>query len=324
MKASLFSGRTVKEALRKVRDALGPDAVIIGETRRNGLVEITASVEYPEAGMTSTPRRAGVTVEFGDRLRLLGFDASFIDAVASSIELTARWETIERQVARLIGVAPRPVALARGRVRLIGPPGSGKTTSVIRLAANHVLNTGSEQVAIISQDVNRLAGCEQLLLASELLKVPVFEAPDSRSLHSALAETAEKALVIIDTPGIVATHRLPEAIGDLAGFETVVVLPATFHANTLRRLVALTRPLVPTGVLLSHVDAVDAIGEVLSICRLAQLPFVWVGAGGEMADGLESASANLLVDYATRSLAVNDDSIEREAKSERDREIATA
>ncbi|MCX7063332.1 MAG: hypothetical protein NT024_01920, partial [Proteobacteria bacterium] len=125
MKASLFSGRTVKEALRKVRDALGPDAVIIGETRRNCLVEITASVEFPEAGMTSTPRRAGVTVEFGDRLRLLGFDASFIDAVASSIELTARWETIERQVARLIGVAPRPVALARGRVRLIGPPGSG-------------------------------------------------------------------------------------------------------------------------------------------------------------------------------------------------------
>ena len=109
--------------------------------------------------------------------------------------------------------------------------------------------------------------------------------------------------MIIDTPGVVATHRLPETIGDLAGFETFLVLPATFNPTTLRRLVELARPLVPTGVLLSHVDAVDSIGEVLSICRAEQLPFTWVGAGGELADGLESATANLLVDYATRSLA---------------------
>ena len=328
MKASVFSAKTVKEALRKVREVLGPDAVIISETRRQGMVEITASVEYPDAGSAPKVRRTGVVGEYVERMRTLGFDAGFIDAIASSVELTARWETVERQIGRIVGIAPRPVTLPRGRVRLIGPPGSGKTTSVIRLAANHVLNFGVDQIAIIGQDVNRLAGCEQLQLAAELLRVPVYEAPDERSLHAAIAETAGKALVIIDTPGVVATHRLPDAIGDLAGFETFVVLPATFKAATLKRLVELARPLVPTGVLLSHVDAVDSIGEVLSICRSEQLPFSWVGAGGEMADGLESASANLLVDYATRSLPVAADELRDETKPEpvppRGREIATA
>jgi flagellar biosynthesis protein FlhF len=326
MNAHVFSAKTVKEALRKVREVLGPDAVIINETRRQGLVEITASVEYPQAGAEPKGRRTGVNVEYVERMRALGFDAAFIDAVASSVEPTARWETVERQIGRMIGIAARPVTLARGRVRLIGPPGSGKTTSVIRLAANHVLNLGADQIAIIGQDVSRLAGCEQLLLASELLRVPVYEAPDERSLRAAIAETSGKALVIIDTPGIVATHRLPEAIGDLAGFETFVVLPATFGATTLRRLVELVRPLVPSGVLLSHVDAVDAIGDVLSICRQEQLPFTWVGAGGEMADGLESATANLLVDYATRSLPATADP-QDDGKSDvppRGREIATA
>ncbi len=336
MNANVFTARTVKEALRKVREALGPDAVIINETRRQGFVEITASVDYPQGGETTRLRRTGTTAEYVERLRGFGFDGAFIDTVTASVDFSAGWETIERQVARMIGIASRPVTLPRGRMRLIGPPGSGKTTSVIRLAANHVLNFGADQIAIISQDVNRLAGSEQLLLASELLRVPVYEAADERSLRVALAESSAKSLVIIDTPGVVATHRLPQTICDLAGFETFLVLPATFHATTLRRLVELARPLVPTGVLLSHVDAVDAIGEVLSICRAEQLPFTWVGAGGEMADGLESATANLLVDYATRSLAptldaeqvVTDTGQTPEpkpaAKPPRGREIATA
>jgi flagellar biosynthesis protein FlhF len=333
MNANVFSARTVKEALRKVREVLGPDAVIINETRRQGFVEITASVEYPQAGEAVRVRRSE-TAEYVERLRSLGFDMAFIDTVTSSLERAAGWDIVERQIARMIGIAARPVTLPRGRVRLIGPPGSGKTTSVIRLAANHVLNFGADQIAIISQDVNRLAGSEQLLLASELLRVPVYEADDERGLRVALAEASGKSLVIIDTPGVVATHRLPESICDLAGFETFLVLPATFHPTTLRRLVQLARPLVPTGVLLSHVDAVDSIGELLSICRAEQLPFSWVGAGGEMADGLESATANLLVDYATRSLApvldidqvVTDETSESKpaVQPPRGREIATA
>ncbi len=333
MNANVFTAKTVKEALRKVRETLGPDAVIINETRRQGFVEITASVEYPQAGEATRVRRGG-TAEYVERLRSLGFEAAFVDAVTSSLDRSVGWDIVERQIARMIGIAARPVTLPRGRIRLIGPPGSGKTTSVIRLAANHVLNFGADQVAIITQDVSRLAGCEQLSLASELLRVPVYEADDERSLRVALAEVSGKALVIIDTPGVVATHRLPANIGDLAGFETFLVLPATFHPTTLRRLVELARPLIPTGVLLSHVDAVDAIGEVLSICRAEQLPFTWVGAGGEMADGLESATANLLVDYATRSLAptLETDQVVTEETAQpksaatppRGREIATA
>ncbi|HET6470670.1 MAG TPA: hypothetical protein VFG38_02465 [Pseudomonadales bacterium] len=331
MKSTVFSAKTVKEALRKVRDTLGPDAVILSETRRDGLVEITASTGLPPTQQRAqAPRAVGAMAEHIERLRALGFDAAFIDTVVANVAPTARWETVERQMSRLIGIAPRATTLARGRVRLIGPPGSGKTTTVIRLVANHVLQQGSDDVAIISQDVSRLAGCEQLQLASELLRVPVLEASDERGLHAALAETAGKALVIIDTPGIVAMHRLPDGIGDLAGFETYLVLPATFNAATLKRLVERTRELVPAGVLISHVDAVDTIGEALSVCHGGQLPVTWVGAGGDLAHGLECASVELLVDYATRSL------IEPSAPSEgaeqaadtpaprRRREIATA
>jgi flagellar biosynthesis protein FlhF len=334
MKSTVYSARTVKEALRKVRDALGPDAVILSETRRDGMVEITASAGMPAGAQTApSPRRGAAIAEHVERLRALGFDAPFVDTVAANVAPAARWETVERQVSRMIGVAPRPTVLPRGRVRLIGPPGSGKTTSVIRLVANHVLQFGAGRVAIISQDISRLAGCEQLQLASELLRVPVLEASDERGLHAALAETAGNALVIIDTPGIVATHRLPDGITDLAGFETFLVLPATFNGATLRRLVERTRELVPTGVLVSHVDAVEAMGEVLSICHGGQLPITWIGAGGELSHGLESASVELLVDYAMRSI-VDADGASAEARADaspteapaqrRGREIAAA
>ncbi len=320
MKPSVFSGRSVKEALKKVRDALGPDAVILSEARRDGVVEITASIDAEPASAPRTTRH-GVTIEHTERLRALGFDGAFVDAVAASVAPGTRWEIVERQLARLIGVAARPVVLQRGRIRLIGPPGSGKTTSVIRLAANHVLQYGAEQIAIVTRDTSRLAGCEQLLLASELLKVPVYEASDERSTRAALHETAGKALVIIDTPGLVATQPLPESVVDLPGFETFLVLPATFKSSTLARLVDATRALVPSGVLLSHVDAVDTVGEVLSICRAGQLPFTWIGSGGELSHGLESASVESLVDLATRALPGAGD---HPTELPRSQEIATA
>ncbi len=174
MNANVFSARTVKEALRKVREVLGPDAVIINETRRQGFVEITASVEYPQAGEAVRVRRSE-TAEYIERHASARLRHGVHRQRSRRASIARRaGTTVERQIARLIGIAARPVTLPRGRVRLIGPPGSGKTTSVIRLAANHVLNFGADQIAIIGQDVNRLAGCEQLLLASELLRVPVL------------------------------------------------------------------------------------------------------------------------------------------------------
>src|SRR5262245_41403448 len=103
MNASVFSARTVKEALRKVREVLGPDAVIINETRGQGFVEITASVEYPQGGEAVRVRRSD-TSEYMERLRGLGFDAAFIDTVTSSLDRSAGWDIVERQIARMIGI----------------------------------------------------------------------------------------------------------------------------------------------------------------------------------------------------------------------------
>ena len=166
MNASVFSAKTVKEALRKVRDVLGPDAVIISETRRQGIVEITASVEYPQGGEAPKVRRTGVAGEYVERMRALGFDAAFIDTVTSTIDLTAvgKRRTADR---RIIGVAPRDGdAAARAhpadRAAGFGQDDVGDPSGRESRAAL----TASTRSRSSAQDVNRLAGCEQLQLAA--------------------------------------------------------------------------------------------------------------------------------------------------------------
>jgi len=49
MKIQRFSGEDVRQTIRKVRDTLGPDAVILSNARTDSGVEIVAAIEYDES-----------------------------------------------------------------------------------------------------------------------------------------------------------------------------------------------------------------------------------------------------------------------------------
>jgi flagellar biosynthesis protein FlhF len=48
MKIKRFQAADVRQAIREVRDVLGPDAVILSNTRVDGGIEIVAATDYDE------------------------------------------------------------------------------------------------------------------------------------------------------------------------------------------------------------------------------------------------------------------------------------
>ena len=91
---------------------------------------------------------------------------------------------------------------AGGVFALIGPTGVGKTTSIAKIAAHHVLRHGPRSLALITADVYRIGAQEQLRAFGRMLGVPVQVAQDREVLQRLLKEHEGCRLILIDTAGI--------------------------------------------------------------------------------------------------------------------------
>ena len=104
-----------------------------------------------------------------------------------------------------------------GAYALVGPTGSGKTTTIGKLAARYVLKHGSDSVALVTTDRYRVAAHEQLFVFGRILNVPVRVVDESHSLDDILDELSDRHLVLIDTAGLTSADKgYQEQLAELA------------------------------------------------------------------------------------------------------------
>lgn len=277
-----FRGRTPREAISKARAALGRDAVIVAQHQRNGEVEIVASVDFPDVA----PPARGLGEHVRSRLAAAGFEPSFSNAVDEPYG----WQELPDLFRATLRFASPGLPLT-GAYRFVGAPGVGKTTTIIKLLAEHVLRYGRHGLQLISTDNRRLAGCEQLALAAELLDVPYLEIPEE-GLTEALERFRTASLVMVDSAGV----SFGKAGIQPAATRDVLVTPAMWQPRTLRRLKAQLDALNPVGLAITHADQVDQLGPCLSVVADWRLPLLWVSRGTELPEDLEPASPELLAE----------------------------
>jgi flagellar biosynthesis GTPase FlhF len=284
-RGQLFVGRTPREAIAQVRATLGRDAVILEQRQRNGQVEILASRDFPEPA----PERpdAGRRV-LRERLLALGFEPAFADGLSAA----GSSREVPTLLAQSLRCAAPPSPLS-GAYRFVGPPGAGKTTTIIKLLADRVLRYGNRGIVLVSTDDRRLAGCEQLALAGELLEVAYRECSEAE-LDGVLTEHRDKSLVLVDTAGI----SFGQGPARPAATADVLVMPAMWQPRALRRLHGQLGGQEFVGAALTHVDQIDLLGPVLSVLGEWGLPLLWISRGPELPDDLERATPELLVELA--------------------------
>ncbi|MCB1686432.1 MAG: hypothetical protein KDI31_18180, partial [Pseudomonadales bacterium] len=271
--------------------ALGKDAVILEQIREQGLIRVTASRDYPEA---TTGAATGVTPgAYTQRLKQLGFEERFIRELPGGVQ---NWQQLSNVVLNRIALTDTR-ATASGRIRLVGAPGVGKTTMIIKLMAEQVLRHGPASGTLISTDTHRLAGCEQLALAAELLGVRFIESPPE-DLQERLAAEAEGKLVLIDTAGVsFGQPQLP-----VAGCDDVLVIAATWQPGALRRNWLQLDKQRLAGVAISQIDQAETLGAVLSVVSDWQLPLRWLSRGPELYDDLEVATGKALAEIVLQGI----------------------
>ena len=184
-------------------------------------------------------------------------------------------------------------------ILVVGVNGSGKTTSVAKLACSS-RNEG-KKVMLVAADTFRAAAIDQLSYLGKGVGVDVIAhqpgADPGAVVFDALqaAQSRQVQEVIIDTAGRLHTkYNLMEELkkikrvaakGDTsAPHEVILVLDATTGQNGLTQSKYFAEAVGVTGIFLAKLDGTAKGGIVLAICDELKIPVKFVGVGERLED----------------------------------------
>jgi flagellar biosynthesis protein FlhF len=229
----------------------------------------------------------------------LGPAADFRQALAAARAEIENRITVDATLGRE-GTAERIVALA-------GPPGSGKTTVLAKLAVTYGLEA-RRPIVLISADHYRIAAAEQLRTYAAILGVSFEVAETPRLLAQALALHRGKELILIDTPGLAAGDMDEGA--DLAAFlrsrpdiDTHLVLSASMKSADITRAVERFELFGPAKLLFTRLDETGTLGPVLNEASRTRKPISFLTAGQQVPEHLEPATTARIADLLLSSEA---------------------
>jgi flagellar biosynthesis protein FlhF len=328
---SYFSG-SVEAAVGLARKELGEDALLVNarpttpETRHLGAYEVvfgqnaqsplatgvsgsTPSAASPAAARDVSQDISEMRREIERLARCLGgprtSSAPQGDPLAGSIDEYLAKELdpiIARAVAsgasleeffEVDATLGRP-GLERAVVALVGPPGVGKTTTLVKLAARFGL-VSRRPPHIITSDVFRIAATEQLRSLAAILGVGYGVVETPVALAQSLEEHRTKDLVFIDTPGLGRSEMedgadLARLIATHPEIDTHLVLSAAMKPEDLTRVIERYGVFQPKKLLFTRLDETERFGAIVSEASRSGLPVSFLANGQMIPDDLEPAT----------------------------------
>jgi fused signal recognition particle receptor len=208
---------------------------------------------------------------------------------------------LKEEMIKILNVPPRETAanITPPKVYLVvGVNGSGKTTSIAKLA--YQMKKDGKSVLIAAADTFRAAAIDQLKKQGERAGVSVIAHQSGADPGAVVYDTLQAAksrqvdIVIIDTAGRLHTkfnlmeelkkvRRVVAKLDAAAPHEVLLVLDATTGQNGLTQARYFLEAVGVTGIFIAKLDGTAKGGIVLAICDELKVPIQLIGIG----EGLE-------------------------------------
>lgn len=209
-------------------------------------------------------------------------------------------ESVALVLASWLSTSDRALAHATSRtttILVIGVNGTGKTTSVAKLA--HLLHSQGSSVMVAAADTFRAAAIEQLQTWGLRIGIPVVTGKAQGDPASVAFDAVTKAIkegadyLIIDTAGRLHTksglmdelekiRRVVEKNSPVD--EVLLVVDATTGQNGITQTKTFAEKLQVTGLIVTKMDGSTKGGIALAIERETALPVKFVGTGEGIGD----------------------------------------
>ncbi len=223
--------------------------------------------------------RSGVSDEAGVRALIAQEIAATLGPVAQPLEVTA---------------FPRPQVIL-----VVGVNGSGKTTTIAKLAHNFVEQDYS--VMLAAGDTFRAAAIGQLKTWADRIGVPIVTGPEGGDAAGLVFDAVKRAtaegtdVLIVDTAGRL--HNRRELMDELAKIkrvlgrlnpsapqDVVLVLDATTGQNALAQIQTFRELAGITGLVMTKLDGTARGGVLVAAAEQFGLPVHAIGVGERIDD----------------------------------------
>jgi fused signal recognition particle receptor len=214
-------------------------------------------------------------------------------------------DVLKEEMVKIISIPPRisPAVIAPPEVVLVvGVNGSGKTTSIAKMAFK--LKKAGKNVLLAAADTFRAAAIDQLKKQGERVGVDVIAAQPGADPGAVAYDAFQAAksrhvdILIIDTAGRLHTKfnlmeelkkvkRVVTKLDAAAPHEVILVLDATTGQNGLAQARYFAEAVGVTGIYIAKLDGTAKGGIVLAICDELKVPIQMIGVGEGLEDMVE-------------------------------------
>jgi fused signal recognition particle receptor len=209
---------------------------------------------------------------------------------------------IRKEVARIVDLKAEHTMSGGGPphvIMVVGVNGSGKTTTIGKLAAK--ASAQGKKVVLAAGDTFRAAAAEQLDVWAERAHAELVKGKDEADPASVIFDAVKKAremnadLVIADTAGRLHTkvslmeelkkvRRVIDKALPGAPHEVLLVLDSTNGQNAIAQAKQFNEAVGITGIALTKLDGTAKGGVIIGICDELKVPVAWAGVGEKVED----------------------------------------
>ena len=312
MRVFNFFGDNQKHAMEKVREKLGESAIIISQEKNSGGVRIVAAIEeepaQPDTGPDTGIENIQEKIE-SELIKILRFHKLPIKIIeelipyANEQNFVSPRAAIEHMFFKHFKFSPLHHTQERP-IMLVGMPGIGKTLAISKMMTEAIFE--DRKVNVITTDIKRAGGVEQLTAFTNILKIDLQFAKNPDELKAELDKNKE-GITLIDSYGVNPFDK--DEIGTLlellavANIEPILVVPAGIDVEEAVDMCRALRDIGAERLIITKADSARRFGSIITVARILDLAFANFSGNPNVVNNLEPVTPKALAEIIMKPIS---------------------
>ncbi|MBW1718208.1 MAG: flagellar biosynthesis protein FlhF [Deltaproteobacteria bacterium] len=197
-------------------------------------------------------------------------------------------------------------------ISFIGPAGSGKTTTLAKLAAQYLFSDRLD-IGILTTDTFRIGATEQLKIYADIMGLPLKLISKKEEFKESLDAFGDKDIILIDTPGKTYKDenylmKLKELFAIDSPIETNLILNITANQENMIETAERFGIINYDNIIFTKLDEANNFGSIYNIIDYAGKPVFYIANGQNVPHDLEKVDPGKLARLIVKNSIVNIDS----------------